>query len=381
MPIVTDLEQVFQRIVGEVTEADEALKKMIQLLARVRANTKVIREFVEKATPSKLRELTFDIRDEKSVNLIITKALKITQKNLDKAIKKAPEYSNPLFYLGLQKVISNPNLYKILRSGRVEIQMDRYAGSLSDYAEAVKAIRREGGYDDEAGLHTHKVTTKTGKGYRKISRTDKVTPISRSENWEKFVSPRGTKLKQQILNKRNLYSGGVYAPYWELLEKGNVNAAMSSNLGRGAYPTPINKPTHFIADSESEINAYVKSLVDKTAKATGGEIFTKEDLVRIESLLKTTEDYVKTFTQVVEDGPDPLEPQKFQVFISDVNKHYRLITTRVVAVDEKIKQMRAGAVPITRTRTVTLGYREYGDVLRRVRIRLTTLENLLRGRQ
>ena len=382
MPLLQELENSFNEIVSHTIEADKMLSKMIQLLARVRASTNFIKDSIEKTTPEDLEKLNFNLKDENSIQLILTKAFQITQKNLDLAIQMAPEYSNPILLVGLQKTIVNSNLYKILRSGRVEIQMSRYAGTLEEWADAVKGIRQDAGYDDEQGYHTHYRTVQTKSGYRKKKVSDKVTPKGRSENWAKYVAPRGTKLKQKILMDRGLYSAGD-APYWELLEKGNVNAPMASNLGRGAFPTPTNKPTHFIKNSETEINAFVKNLMGQKAdKKSEKEVFTQDDLEKVESLLVTVTTLIKNLGSVVEAGPKGgegyLDPRRFKAFLEDMYKHYNLVSARIDAINEKIKQVRLKEVPITRTRTVTLGYRVYGETLRRVRIRLTTLENMLK---
>ena len=165
---------------------------------------------------------------------------------LDEAIRKSPEYSSDYYYVGLRNLVYSTNLCSVTVTGGtgfaktvdVKLRMNEVAGDISDWAGAIESTR--------AALKVR----------------DNRDPVKSSEFWKKSVF--GTALYDSTMQSRLGYVS-YPAPYWSLLEYGNVNTGMESDIGGTPYPKHA-RSTRFVKKTEDRVKKLILSKF-KEAKA------------------------------------------------------------------------------------------------------------------
>jgi hypothetical protein len=151
------------------------------------------------------------------------------------AIKTNTEFSFPAFYVPLLDVANDPDLYSITYRGNgwnkkaiVSLAMDKVAGTISDYAQAVSDTRE----------------------YLRIGEGD---AVKASDVWKKYYKANG-RIYTNTISTRLQFTNSK-APWWSLLNYGNkVN--MSSD--RGGYAYPNMSGTRFVDNAETKLRESIQ---------------------------------------------------------------------------------------------------------------------------
>ena len=190
----------------------------------------------------------------KSLDTVIRKdALKqaknVLQGSILQAVRENYEFDWPEYKAGLFKAATDNETYTIRALGGtgwntrylVSIDMDDSAGRLNRWAAGVRAYRAE--------LET--------KVPRKGSKKSRQSAVGASRAWAKIFQSRGSNDKfRTTITKRLGYSGAV-APFWQLLDKGDIPMASD----RGGYPTPQKTATNFVSQAEEALEGYIRNII------------------------------------------------------------------------------------------------------------------------
>jgi hypothetical protein len=164
--------------------------------------------------------------------MALESAPRIYLEKVQEAAAQSEEYAYDAFLSPLIDIGYEDSLYKLTRAGNgwgsklsVHLAMDEVAGDIGDYAEAVESARASLGVKDDRD------------------------PIRASQIWKDKIY-KGPRYFTTI-NLRLAAAVGK-APFWSLLNNGNKNTAMSSDIGGYAYPDV--SPTHFVEETELAIS-------------------------------------------------------------------------------------------------------------------------------
>jgi hypothetical protein len=186
------------------------------------------------------------------------------------AIHSTEEYNYDLFITGFETAINNVNIlvrWRDTPEPEIKIFMDKIAGTLPEYAAACDKARKimkigrhgkHGGIKD-ADLATHiwyeKIysTGRLGKQITKIKVTKRAGKKQRRETTKIDVTEKYAYLYRETIKNRMRYFTH-YAPWWKLLDEGNIGApSFMTRGGIGGYPAPTNSPTRFISRTKQAI--------------------------------------------------------------------------------------------------------------------------------
>ena len=176
------------------------------------------------------------------------------------AITSTKEYDIPEFREPLRTAIYmdgciNIRTYDDGRTISVEIDLNKTAGSIENYAQAIRAVRNlmtgdERGWREDKGraswfwknfiYRQAREGLKIKKGKLKGQR--RRASLSQRE---------GTQMYKETISNR-LAAMGTLAPFWELIDKGNINNAA---LDEGGTPYPSNSATNFVSRAQIEIRS------------------------------------------------------------------------------------------------------------------------------
>lgn len=184
-------------------------------------------------------------------------------KHVKNALNSSAEFSQPLYSRGLLEACSQEGIIDLIKfnvtSGtfQVEILMNRFAGTLEDWANAVKKVREQIHKDSkrmgvaDANLASYMFYEKYfsvdvyGKGLPPIPYMSKGKIKFREVKTEKYKGKYTA-----TINKR-LEASSKLAPWWEILDKGTSNVKLSSD--RGGYSSIFTSPTNFVEKARQEI--------------------------------------------------------------------------------------------------------------------------------
>jgi hypothetical protein len=205
--------------------AKRAINKAKKELSLI--NTKINETDVSKVAPVIIRELIISIEEL---------APQLYKKEVDSAVTRAVEFSDPLYHSALVNLADNPDLFTITPRGsgfsstiRVMVNMDSVAGDLEGWANAVDTVRANLNIKEERD------------------------PAKASQYWKAHIYGTGT--YDWTLAARFAVMEGL-APFWQLLDQGNTGTHLSSDIGGtpGGTPYPrYGRPTNFVHHTEESI--------------------------------------------------------------------------------------------------------------------------------
>lgn len=203
------------------------------------------------------QDISTEFTEERISNRVLVESLEL-------ALTLNKEFNDPFFKDGLLLACNDPKSIQLFysRDGNVQvfINLDETAGTINDYAGAVKAVRKA------------IAETPNKNGRPKAPMTSGAVA---SHFWaEKFYGPAregksvsrrkwSTKRKRYYTHdvtaeqvakywntmKARMALFGKPAPYWEIIDKGSM--IMSGDKGGEAYPA--NPPTHFVENAQNRI--------------------------------------------------------------------------------------------------------------------------------
>ena len=193
------------------------------------------------------------------------------------AAKEGKEFDIPQFTDRLVAAIQNPNSIEIRRSGegtiRIYINLNKTAGDLEDYANAILAVREI--LDEERAERKNRVYHKSPawashvweeKLYKPAREGASVPPkkvkqLSRSGHWKKG---RGGKPAKFTRDKTSIYIAQYWrtiemrirhfeglAPFWQIIDQGLTS--LNSDWGGTSYP--VHPRTNFVDKTKKQIKS------------------------------------------------------------------------------------------------------------------------------
>ncbi len=219
-------------------------------------------------TEDQLNRVSSPESSQRAYELALSQTLDIapdlTTDQMEAALAKSEEYSYLSFARPLLDVAKDRDLYELISNGTgwnrtvvVKLNMDTVAGTIDDYAAAVEETRSEAGIDPDRN------------------------PERSSMIWRTKIWPTrgGAGPYTHIVNTR-IALGRSPAPFWSLLNNGNKNVHMASDIGGTPYPS--SEGTHFVEESELVILRYFNQVFNQ---------FREENRAAIEFLAHTISDY------------------------------------------------------------------------------------------
>ena len=200
----------------------------------------------------------------------------VLKKNATEAIEETVEFDLNVFKNPLYEAIENDETYVFSSEPGsikgINIDLDKTAGTLKDYAAGVLSARQN---------------TSMTMGAESASRFWALFIYGSEREGKKFYTtygaggprehkydrtPRLQKLYKEIIRHRVLNSNGKLAPWWRILNNG-TGQTLKSN--RGGTPWPNYGPTNFVEKSEKEIRKYYRELYDNTLTNLNSEIYSE----------------------------------------------------------------------------------------------------------
>lgn len=224
----------------------------------------------------------------------------VLQGSILEAIRDNYEFDWPEYKRGLLAAAKSKEIFTVRALGGtswdtrylVSIDMDDSAGRLNRWAAGVKAYRKQLELEKEQSAKKSKIRDKKGR-FKKYKKP-KYDPIAASYGWANIFEGRtaGDPRFRRTIAGRLEYSGAT-APFWELLDKGEVS--MSSD--RGGFPTPSKQPTRFVAKASEVMEEYLKNLL-QTYRNNYDSLFTDYDkfLEEAEKILLELESMIEQFS-------------------------------------------------------------------------------------
>lgn len=259
------------------------MEEVLQAIADLQENAAFTKNFIKEAEKLKVRadaeiaktrlqldRVTSPEASQIAYDTVLSKTLELapdfTTDQIEAALAKSEEYSYLSFAAPLLDVAKDKNLYQIYTQGTgwtrniiVRLDMDTVAGTIEDYADAVDEARIEMDVDEDRN------------------------PVRASTIWRTKIWPTrgGRGAYSHVVNLR-LILGRSPAPFWSLLNYGNKNVKMSSDIGGTPYPS--SEGTHFVEEAEGSIKKYFTDLFS---------IYRDNNIATIEYLTTAISDYQK----------------------------------------------------------------------------------------
>lgn len=277
------VQRSLNRVINSRTDSNTALalSKLNKLLVVARKLDKDVNtdlEYLQKKRIT-IRQDIFRL-NENSYKKIAQLTL---EEKINDAIKQSEEYSYSPFADRLKMIAKDPRIATIMLQGskvKVTYEMDKIAGNYRDYLEAVRATRAGKGktrgltpenaqniyggesYPDLASRIWAEKIWGTFKGNKVFRRVWKGNKYEKSDATADFKG-----LYEQIIYER-LSNVKHIAPFWSLLDKGNVNMRA---FGKG-LATPSQKPTNFVLKARLESNQLIEETFQTDVEQATNEI-------------------------------------------------------------------------------------------------------------
>jgi hypothetical protein len=209
---------------------------------------------------------------------ILELAPTVLSEEIIKAAESTDEYNNSQLLTPLLTAAESLDNFEFFenRNGwassiSCEVNLDRSAGSIEQWAAAVTYVRN-------TILHS-----KNKDGMRA------------SKYWQTKVY--GTPLQQVTLADRFAAAGAI-APYWELLDKGNMNVGMSSDWPE-SYAYPTNSKTNFTGKTATRLKSLFRSemLAQKEALTQQTQNL-EQDISQLESYIDQLSELIQLLNEL-----------------------------------------------------------------------------------
>jgi hypothetical protein len=227
------------------------------LVQKIAAETEIIDKYIQELTQHKTSQDLSQRALLIAISNMMEQARLILSSEATRAIEQTQEFDYPPLRNGLLRAIDDENTYEYSlgrgETATVKINLDRTAGRLQEYANAVQKAR---------------VTLLSGRPkWRRFF----AEPAMASHFWkEKVYRPfregvgeekYADRYPETIALRVGYFTSP--APWWQLLDRGNVSGGLSSD--RGGTPYPSFGPTGFVSKAERRIRRIIRGEFD-TAK-------------------------------------------------------------------------------------------------------------------
>ena len=314
------------------------------------------------------------------------------------AAAESIEYDHPIYRTGLAEACFSEKVLKVFREGttlNIVIDMDTAAGTLEEYAMAVDSARgyrpttgrkrrKEAGEEEPRGSQEETEAAGYDLSSRfwykiylawlgeRVYEFETVPEMGFDEEGNEVISFRRTEVDvtdkylgkyEQILNERRAYFENP-APWWKLLDKGNIKTDFPSKGGR-AFPRV--KATNFVEEAEKEI----RRILTEKFKTKYDEV--KEDF---KNLISDQKDWQLRMEDLVVELEASLNTKKFKItedlIIEQLNRYGdryekadpRKLKQKILALakGEKLGRVRVGGDVRFRNEEVQRAIRELEEI-------------------
>lgn len=214
-----------------------------------RQTRKLINEFIQTQNAAYYGGGLDRIIEQQAFFNIEDRLFYILMDELDKALASNDEYGGyPIAVLHLHEVFSDPDMLSV-RDGKIQINAERIAGSQADFDDGVRSARERlklGKLKKRSARNFWK--TYIYKPYREgiVPKGKLLGKPQRGVRRKRFDWLEYASRKYPLTIQVRMEEWGTHkAPYWILLDKGNVGK-------RGAYPH--NQATNFIYSATLRLN-------------------------------------------------------------------------------------------------------------------------------
>ncbi len=229
-----------------------------------------------------------------AINAISDKVFSVFKRHFIEAIIKSVEYNHELFVnQTLRALEAHQNeLISIIPDGEpgkifVNLNMN-VLGTIDEYAAAVEMTREELGIAKIPDANIRSVIW-AEKIYGVAREGVRVTKLNTDELEEEDITDRYEGLWERTITTRLSFLDPLSAPWWYILNYGNINLRFSE--GDEGIPYPTIEPTYFLDNIVIEINNLFYAYYNNAFKST----FTKFG----EVLAKETDDFVSKYIETI----------------------------------------------------------------------------------
>jgi hypothetical protein len=197
------------------------------------------------------------------------------------AIVKTEEYDIPEFREPLKRAIYTEGCIHIRKAYgeygvQVRIDLNKTAGQIDDYAQAVRTAR-ENLERDERGWRESKIRASWFwrnfiYGQAREGVKIKAKRVEGQRGRTPLRQREGEVLYERTIAERIAHMTSL-APYWSLIDKGNVNNAP---MHSGGVPYPSNGPTHFVDKAETKIRILFEKMMEENITNLSSELEIQE---------------------------------------------------------------------------------------------------------
>jgi hypothetical protein len=388
-----DIVAQFERELGRVFTSREALEDLMMRMDG--EERKLIDQYHElQAKAGEVKPAAFS----RFMEQYYPSLQSILIKNTEKALETSREFSYAPFAERLILAVSEPAVLEItadLVSTTespeiiVNINMNAVAGTIEQYAAAIKSVRDEGMggafiksgapevgskvfyekyymVDREGGkvTRTYKGKTRLNESFdkkgKRIGKSVRSYKTEHSASGPTDITEK-YKGKYSALVAARLSSMGAIAPFWSLLDLGNANVKMASDEG-GSTKRLSQRPTNFVNNSKAQIqekgsinfrslHKEMKKQFDSELESINANITKLEDLgTRIYKYLYEFDTKVSTLFREFKGDPEALAGGA-QFFANDIQSRYAGMGKPITvpgfdeAVARTMERMIAGEIP------------------------------------
>jgi hypothetical protein len=242
-----------------------------------------------------------------ALNAVREVANSVLLEELHKAVLINTEFDTSIFLERLESVCSNPRSIDIQLSGNqllVNIRLNETAGTLEDYANAIKATRDNlpNSSKSSASMASHFWKEKFYRPAREGTTVYRRKYNKATKEYEKRDVTEEQVAKYWSTIQARLSASGKTAPFWEILDQGTPS--MSSDEGGSAYPK--NSRTDFTGKTISRLKRIFaeNKVSQRDFSKELNEI--KKDIDNISELMQEAQDLSDELSQAALDVQETL---------------------------------------------------------------------------
>ena len=337
-------------------DLNKFIDKSIKNTEKIQEAIRVVRENIESARNRvfRVRDILHRGLDEYLLNKVKDntriEAIHILERNALDALDETEEFNLPFFVATLIEAIYKKETYdiQISSSGEknvfVEIDLDKTAGTLKEYAAGIERGRSEHSLTmspEAASAFWAVFLYGTAREGRTVSRLYGGSS-PRARRVDRTAYHQG--LYWKTLAARIAGFGGALAPWWRILEFGT---GISIPSDRGGEPYPSYSGTHFVSKSELEINDYAKRLLLETENEfyNDWQRIIRQAESELDALNKELEELLKT------------DLNKVDTATTIINEHLRNFYTehRLETITEEMVERISERIVVGQVKRVVLG--------------------------
>ena len=218
-----------------------------------------------------------DVSGGDALEKTIAEAPRILWEQIKLAAKINTEFNVPFFTERLKQVAFDDKTITIIlfKNGNIKVKfnLDDVAGSLSDYGNGIKRLRKELKTHSKAKIASWFWQEKfygAGREGRpaNVKRKGKIRNDAVNFHWKYWTS----------MQKRLDYSGKI-APFWQILDKGTMPIPNAHRKGGEGEAYPFNAATDFTTKAQIAIKEFYKSQSVQVAANSGFDVISAEKIL------------------------------------------------------------------------------------------------------